>query len=531
MILRKPYAFIIKHFRLIHLAILGTLIFILMRINDLSSLFNTLLNSRTYTYAGADVYLNSPIYLFIFIGLGLSAVVYWLLKEKKKPSNLYLFLIIYYFIAIIGFLYFNSILKTLINDSLNVDTLRLCRDLAFLLSAPGYIFSCICFVRGIGFNLKQFNFSKDIAELKIADNDSAEFELLVGQNNYKYMRWFRRARRELKYYILENKVAISIAGFVVLLILGFLGYRYYDSYMKAIKASQVATVNGISYVVNGSYITDRDINGNVVKDGSKFVVVNMSFNNTLNKEQALNLDIITLTYGELSYKPTLSYNSKFYDLGVPYKEAQVIPSSSMLDATLTFEIPSTMNVTNFTLKVRYGLENKSDSVISKYRLFTVNAKEIDAPDVISTVNLNTAINTNIINNNEFDLNIIGYKITDSYNYKYVICSSSLTCSTYSSLITSNKYDLSTMLVLDYDGKIYDNAYFTKSLNTYNKIFESYCTIYYDYKNVSYSSKAKVVYDSDVDGKVFLYIDRKIALADNISLRLDFRNYKYTIKLK
>jgi hypothetical protein len=56
-ILRKPYAFIIKHFKLIHLIILGCLAFCIYNFGGIQGLINTLISSRTYTYSGADIYM------------------------------------------------------------------------------------------------------------------------------------------------------------------------------------------------------------------------------------------------------------------------------------------------------------------------------------------------------------------------------------------------------------------------------------------------------------------------------------------
>ena len=80
MILRKPYAFIIKHFRLIHLIILACLAYSIYNISSLSGFINTLITSRIYTYAGADIYINKSIYTYLFVAGALSAGII--------PSNL-----------------------------------------------------------------------------------------------------------------------------------------------------------------------------------------------------------------------------------------------------------------------------------------------------------------------------------------------------------------------------------------------------------------------------------------------------------
>ena len=61
MVLRKPYAFIIKHFKLLHLALLACLIFILITMNDITNLFENFQRANTLMYAGADVYVNNVV--------------------------------------------------------------------------------------------------------------------------------------------------------------------------------------------------------------------------------------------------------------------------------------------------------------------------------------------------------------------------------------------------------------------------------------------------------------------------------------
>ena len=45
--------------------------------------------------------------------------------------------------------------------------------------------------RACGFNLKQFDFKKDLEELQIDTSDYEEVELTLGKNNYIIARFFR----------------------------------------------------------------------------------------------------------------------------------------------------------------------------------------------------------------------------------------------------------------------------------------------------------------------------------------------------
>ena len=531
MILRKPYAFIIKNFKVIHLIILGCLGFCLYNFGGIQGLLNTLITSRTYTYSGADIYINKIVYLFLLVALFLSSILFWLLRQKKKPVGLYVGLIIYIIGELIVYIYFYNVLGKLINETVELDTLSFMRDILVLVRLPGFVLLALCFMRGIGFNLKQFNFSKDIEELKIADKDSEEFELMVGQNNYKYMRTIRRTIREAKYYILENKLAMTVLFGVLIIILGFFGFRYYQQYMKKIKARTVSTVNGISYVVNKAYITSEDYNGNHIKDGSKFVVIDMSFNNTSNTDKALDLERFQLVNKQLLYTVTQSYNSKFYDLGVPYEKDTLIPKDEMMNRYIVFEIPETMVTTNFVLRIEYGVSSKNKKVISEYIKFDVNAQNIDTEDKNKKLNINEELAPNVNNENEFHMTINNYSIQENYNDKYVICDRKLVCNKYNSLITANSYNKKTMLVLSYKGTMFDSAKFTKTFNTYNKIFNAYAYIEYENYNKNVYEKVSIVPQSNVEDKAFLLVDRAIKDSKYINLIFKFRNTTYVLPLK
>lgn len=531
MILRKPYAFIIRHFRMIHLILLGCMIYMLSSISSIYRLFGSLQKSSTYIYAGAYTYIDKNVYTFIIIALFLSAVLFWLLKEKKKPTLLYIAQVIYLIVLSVGFGYLFSVLTTLQNEVIDADMIIFCKDISLLLSLPSYVFIAICFIRGIGFNLKQFNFSKDIKELQIADQDSAEFELLIGQNNYKYLRTIRRTIRETKYYVLENKFAFTCIAVVVTAVFIGYGIKYYNQYMKRLSASEVTTVDSVSYIVNRSYITGLDYNGKSVNKGYKYVVVDMKFYNSSSLDKTLDLDHITLADGKIVYYPTITKNGKFYDLGVPYLSKKVIKPNQELLATLAFEIPASVKTKNFTLRVQYGLSSSVSKVIPQYRKFSINALNIDTKDVIKTNELNETINIDTVGRNKFSLTIKDYKLMDAYNNRYVICSNVMTCRPISNVIKTTQLDKKTMLVVDYSGTIYEDANFTKTFNTYNKIFENYVNVNYSIYNKDYQEKAKVVVDSYVDGKVFLVVDRRIYDASSISLEFNFRNDKFIVPLK
>ena len=304
---------------------------------------------------------------------------------------------------------------------------------------------------------------------------------------------------------------------------------YWRYFLQANK-EETNVVDGIAYTVRDSFVTTKDFNGNQVNGLYKYIVIELTLYNSTTENKVLNLDNITLANGSLVYYPTITKNQRFYDFGVPYNEGDLLFPSTSKDATLTFEVPKSTNVNNFALRVQYGIDTSGNKVLSKYRKFDVSASNVDKDSSFIKTNVNETINTNVANINPFNLTILGYSILDSYDNRFIVCKEVTACNPLSNVIKPMRSNSETMLVIDYKGTMYEDAKFTKTFNTYNKLFENYCTIKYTVFNKDYSIKANVVANSDVEGKIFITMDRKLVNASKISLVFDFRDSKYEVPL-
>ena len=88
-----------------------------------------------------------------------------------------------------------------------------------------------------------------------------------------------------------------------------------------------------------------------------------------------------------------------------------------------------------------------------------------------------------------------------------------------------------MLVIDYKGTMFDSAKFTKTFNTYNKVFNNFAYIEYDNYNKNEYEKVSIVPNSDVEDKIFLLVDRALMNSKYINLIFRFRNHTYVVPLK
>ena len=91
MILRKPYAFLVKHFRLIHVILLLLAFFIFLQSGDIVGFFNDYIDRARYI--DFEIVAKSLIGFFEvfldFMILLICGVLVYLLKYKRKPVLFY----------------------------------------------------------------------------------------------------------------------------------------------------------------------------------------------------------------------------------------------------------------------------------------------------------------------------------------------------------------------------------------------------------------------------------------------------------
>ncbi len=162
MVFRKPFAFIIKHFKAFHVVMCLTSLFILYNTNQIRVMAKNLISSNVFVYPNADIFTKSPIFLISIIGLTAVGFVYWLFKARKKDLRYYSLVIAYYVGTIMGHIYLFDKLNDLSKVELTIDELGLIRDISTIILVASIPIFVISLIRSIGFNIKQLNFSKDI---------------------------------------------------------------------------------------------------------------------------------------------------------------------------------------------------------------------------------------------------------------------------------------------------------------------------------------------------------------------------------
>lgn len=332
MILRRPYAFLIKHFRFIHLILFVMFAYITYMANNMLLFFKDYINNNGGVEVLSSEYINYFIYISIILIITISIVVYLLMRYKKKPRFFYIMLMIVSVVSGVVFIYLYNNIKILETTVVSGRQIRFLRDISRF---HFWILFTTCIpvlIRGLGFDIKKFNFNKDLQELKLEEKDSEEVEVSVELNTDTVKRVSRKLGRELKYYYLENKFFINIilGVIVVILILIFPFNRFIVN--RNLNEGELLGSSNFNIRINDSYVSDR----NRVSKNNSYVILNISVIGKSNNYK-IDLDEFVLSSKDNKYIPSLKYYYYFNDIGKGYRN-NILSTSDYEDYILVYNI-------------------------------------------------------------------------------------------------------------------------------------------------------------------------------------------------
>ena len=472
MILRKPYGFLIKHFRLIHLILFGLSCFLTMKVNSLLKYYNGFIQGSE-SKLDAISYVTNYYIWFILIAVLICLIVYALMRYKKKPRFLYLLLILLYFITGVMIQVVYEGLHTIYISILDTKTLLLYRDFLRILIVFQYISLAFLLVRGLGFDIKKFNFVRDLQELGGDEKDSEEIELTLGGTEVT-QRKVHRGIRELKYYYLENKVFIHIILIVLVVI-------------------------GVSFFSVKKEIIDKDYQGNSVGDMEhSFVAVLLSLHSK-GGSQVFNSANLILKTKSNSYSPSVRYGDYFKDMGVVYQGQSFGGSDTylFLYSVLNEELHQAMQLTYASMR-------------------TVNLKPIFfEKDKITSVSLNQSIDLGDTVMHGGSFQIVSSEIRDRFSYSYEY------------EIRDEKFQ-GQYMIGDEKGAIL----FLKIVSSYPRrlsdfeFLSNYATLKYQLGDKEVQSSFYDMTPGNYKEGLYLYVDREVLEASKVWLEIKIRNSKY-----
>ena len=495
MVLKKPYAFLIKNFMLIHIILSVLMIYVCSQYRNILSFIKQYINN-TASISTAGSIIGLTLFLAIVLIIGIAFAIFWLLKYKKKPKLLYLINIGFYTIILILTIVLSSTFANLNEIILDAKTIRLYRDMVNIIIIIQYIFIIAMIIRTLGFDIKKFDFKADANELDIDTSDSEEFEVNVGLNTNKIMRFFRRHLRELKYYYEDNKLVIKILGIIAIVICLLMIAPKIIGRERTYGQNQTVSTLKFQMRVTDSYTTKLKYDGTDVsiKDHT-YVILKTSFLGKIDGKNKIDTDRFVLKVGKKTYSPSLKQYDYFTDLGYGYSK-QNLAFNTIKPYLLVFVVDDKyIKKSKKLFYTDYNLEE---------RKIKIKPTDIDTTKEISTANLtnelnykNTLIGDGTIKINSFEFGNSYDNISAGYNKK--------------------------ILKLEVDNKIekYSNFDF------FNYFVSLYYTKDKDTKKISFTNRTP----RNNSNLVYLETSKKVEEADKIYLEIRIRTniYKYIIK--
>lgn len=530
MVFKKPYAFLIKNFKVIHIILCVIILFITNKFNSLVTFFgNYATNSIKVVEGTASTYISTLFVLATIFVITFSVIMIILMRRKNKPFTFYILTAIYYILILVLLIVAANTITSLYDATMSQKTSRALRDIYLILSFPNYYFIVMYIIRGIGFDIKKFNFSKDLKELEISAEDNEEFEFVLGTDTYKYERKARRIIREFKYYILEHKFIFTIIGGalgITLLIIIMVNININPTH----RTGKAVVVNGLQIKVNKSYITEYDYNGNLINNNEKYVIVDLSLK-SIGKEKVLNKDEVYLTYGnnKIYFKNTLK--DYFIDFGKAYN-GSVISKDKEERVTLIFPISKKTNTKSFKLNILNSVSiNNENTYTYEYSKFKIKAKNIDKTIIEENKNYNEIMYLGETTFNKSYIIIKSAKIVPCYEYEYENCTNN-ECKTYIGVEKTENSALQKLLVVTYEAEL-DNTLpiiNTFNSNKYSSLFDKMLKIRYKNNDKTYIYSGTAKTNSYVRDTVFITVQNEVANSEGKEILIQTRSSKYFLNL-
>ena len=535
MILRKPYAFFIKYFKIINLIMAFLMAALLYQSVVIGKFLNKyIVNNAIGTNFVISEYISFYSFLFCLAIIILIIIVTMVMFVKKKPMKLYIFNFVVAIFVFAVYIIDYKVMSEIGTTVLDIRASKAIRDITFIAVGVQAVSFIITLVRATGFDLKSFEFSKDLKELEIDVKDDEEFEVAVEIDKNKARRKLKNKIRHYKYYYLEHKFVINAGAIILFVIILFFLLINNAMYKTYYKEGRVFNASSYQFDVKNSYLIKTDADGQNLSLGNEILVaVKLGVSKKTDLDTTLNTGLITLKVGSKSYSVTTKYNPFISDIGEPYEDELL--STSLTDYILTFKIPERHSKKNIYLKINDNVSYVKGEVGAKNIFVKLKPIDLSENTVVDSYKLKDELTfqDNILENSVFVIN--EYEINNKFKLSYNFCSKKGKCVTSYEYLTptaTGNY-FKTLLRLKGEFELDEDI----NINDVSNIFDflnRYATIYYEIDGQTFSHKIssqKISPNSASSNDYYIEVNRDIVKAQKIYFVFKIRNYiyKYIIK--
>lgn len=519
MILRKPYAFLIKNFKKINILLLALVIFIAYKDVSLYGFLRDYASTGIYneTLDSISNYINVLGYLALIFIFLISGVLAYLLKYKNKPYASYLYILISNILTFALFLYVHNYFNL---NGTNGYSTELSRNMMYvtLVTVIPYAFTILLLlIRSMGLDLKKFGFGEDKEFLETSEEDREEVEVEVAFDKDIFIRQFKNKIRMFKYFFLEHKFPVTVAVMIVTLISAFSIYNYVYVYHKVYKMNQTFTSNNYKFTILNTYITDKDYAGNIISnEGRYYLILDLNIENLKNLKRDFDITKFILYVDNHSYVPDARFNSYFSDVGRIY-DGKGIDRKAKENYILIYEIEKPTEKSNFlltyqdlitkdakTIRVRIQIRDLSKFVQKDKKKLT---EEMEIP-----INLEEKKKFTI--DEQLTSNSIGY----TYEKCYV-----KNCPIYEGTLVGKNGNTILRLKGDFG---------EDTVESFIKFMKKYGKIQYTINDKLIEKPLQFMIEKNYRGKmIYISVPEEIKTASTIELVFTVRTYQYTYRVK
>ena len=522
MILKKPYAFFIRFFKLFHLIIFALSSVLLYRTSLVYNFMKEFCKDSP-NVIGKD--LVGPLfvwwaYLLVIIIILVNLLIIYILARKVKPYMYYVVNIFLYMGVMIVFVTSHRVIGNMQSMLVAAKTTLAIRDILNLARLFQTVSVVFYLIRATGFDIKKFDFVRDLQGLDISPEDSEEIEVAVEFEGNVFIRNFKKRHREFRYYYKENRFIINIFSLLFIGIVCLFTYFSINKYDKVYKENQFIYVSGYKFGVKSSYVFDSDFMGNSIINDDVLVGVKVSVSGS----GTLPTSKFVLVVNGMQYYPLNSYSNSVADLGVVYSNQTI--TNDFSDYLLIYKIPKDYSNSSMLLRC-------IDNISTKHGRTVVNSLDIKLSAInyigvksdLSEYSIGTDIDIN-----DYKVNINSFDINKQFVVNYNSCIVVGECYDFKEVLRPVVSREKEKVLLKLNGSVTIND----KVIDLSRFFIQFGSIEYinnGSSNVEYGDFNSVISTKSDEVSYYIEVNKEVIDSSSIKLCFNFRDKKYCYILR
>jgi len=524
MILRKPYALLIKNFKIIHVIIGLMILFMYLKSGAILNFLNDYLINSGFileSYKYNEIYSSSYIIVSVLIII-FNIIILFILKMKDKKVTFYIYNIIVYSLFILLLTYTSSVFNSMQNKIVDLRVIKALKDFFFAYNVIQIISLFMYIMRATGFDVKKFNFKKDLVDLKVEEKDSEEFEVNINVDLNKISRNRKKGIRYLKYFYFENRFISNIVISVVCFIIVFFGILGIINRDPVYKQYKMFTTNFYTLQVEEVYTTTLSKDNKVIDDNYAFILMKIKLKKNSTKSITLNTGRFELKTGDSTYHSTNKYNNYFEDIGSLYRDDEL--KSEFTTYFLIYRINKKdankkfyLNYINDTNDIRVNIKTTS---LDNENTITGNFDE------------SLAFDNSIVD--DYSLTLERFQLDEKIKVNYKYCITDTKCNNAYEYVTPGINANFDKAVLRLDGTLIIPEFYNEYVTSMESLIKKFGYLSYEINGKTYISSFYDILKANKvkqDTTTYYEVKKDVLSASKIMLVLKIRNNTYNYILK